>query len=265
MSDRNLIEEFEQERLSQVGTYHSNTAMMESRDRWLEQAFSQRFMYNFDWMGRPIIQMPADIVGWQEVLWQDKPDLVIETGIAHGGSLILSASVLALLDLFDGNPRGTRRVLGVDIDIREHNRREIESHPLAVNIDMIEGPSTSPEVLAEVRKRASVASRISVALDSNHTHDHVMDELRNYASLVSPDLHCVVFDTIVEYLPEEVFPDRTWAPGNSPASALEEYLSQPGIQTDDDGRSVVFERSEWFNNKLLASAAPGGFIRRTVA
>lgn len=264
MNTNNPVEQFAQERLSQTESYPAAEELLAGRDAWLQAAFSEKYMYNFDWLGRPIIQMPADIVGWQEVLWRDKPDLVIETGIAHGGSLILSASVLALLDLFDGNPRGTRRVLGVDIDIRDHNRAAIEAHPLSSNIDMIQGPSTEESVLAQVHETAASADRVTVALDSNHTHDHVLEELHGYAALTTPGLHMVVFDTVVEYLPEDAFPNRDWAPGNSPATAMAAYLEWLGEaeRMDAAGRRVSFTSDDWFNNKLLASAAPGGYYTR---
>lgn len=219
-----------------------------------------RYTYHFDWLGRPIIQLPQDIVAIQELIWSVKPDLIIETGIAHGGSLVLSASLLALLDLFDAietgdtlNPRQSkRRVLGVDIDIRAHNRAAIEAHPLASRIEMIQGSSVESEVIAAVRERAEGFSRIMVLLDSNHTHEHVLAELEAYAPLVSLGSYCIVFDTIVEDMPKSLFPDRPWGPGNNPKTAVHQYLANHpefGIDTA-------------IHNKLLITVALDGYLRR---
>src|SRR5258706_3038239 len=201
--------------------------------RWFLEAQRKRYSYNFSWLGRPIIQYPQDIVAIQELIWQVKPDLVIETGIAHGGSVIMTASMLALLDYCDAvqarrtlDPsQARRRVLGIDIDIRPHNRVAIEKHPMAHRIDMIEGSSIAPEVVAQVAQRMKGYTRILVCLDSNHTHDHVLAELEAYAPLVSPGMYCVVFDTVIEHMPAEMHRNRPWAPGNSPMTAVRRFLS----------------------------------------
>ena len=219
-----------------------------------------KYSYNFSALGRPIIQYPQDMVAIQEMIWRIKPDLVIETGIAHGGSLILSASMLALLDYCDAVEAGKtldpnaprRRVLGIDIDIRAHNRAAIEMHPMAHRIDMIQGSSITPEVIAEVGKRAAQFQRIMVFLDSNHTHEHVLAELDAYAPLVSPGSYCVVFDTVIENLPAGMYPDRPWDVGNSPKTAVREFLS----------RNPDFEVDEDMDAKLLITVAPGGYLRR---
>lgn len=196
----------------------------------------------------------------QELIWSVKPDLVIEIGIAHGGSLILSASMLALLD-YDGAVRSGqildpkeshRRVLGVDIDIRAHNRGAIEAHSMAHKIDMIEGSSIAPEIIAQVHEQAKGYERILVCLDSNHTHDHVLAELEAYAPLTSKDSYCVVFDTVIEDLPDEMFPDRPWGVGNNPKTALLEYLKT----------HPEFEIDKSIDHKLLISVAPDGFLKR---
>ena len=198
----------------------------------------------------------------QELIWKVRPDLVIETGIAHGGSLILNASMLALLDYCDAlvssemlDPnKPKRRVLGVDIDIRAHNRQAIEAHPLANRIDMIQGSSIDPAIIAEVRQRAARFSRILVSLDSNHTHDHVLAELEAYAPLTSVGSYCVVFDTIIEDLPEGSFPDRPWGKGDNPKTAGRDYLKwHPEFEIDKE-----------IDNKLLISVAPDGYLKRTV-
>lgn len=227
---------------------------------WVGDITPKRYVYNFSWMGRPIIQLPQDMVAIQELIWKIKPDLVIETGIAHGGSLSLSASMLALLDYCDAVEAGQtldpktprRRVLGIDIDIRAHNRAAIEAHPMAHRIDMIQGSSIAPEIVAEVRKRAIGHDRIMVILDSNHTHEHVLAELDAYAPLVSPGSYCVVFDTVIEDLPAGMYPDRPWNIGNNPKTAVREFLS----------RNHDFEVDEDMEAKLLITVAPGGYLRR---
>ena len=223
--------------------------------------FVMTSLYNFDWLGRPIIQTPQDIVVMQELIWSVKPDLIIETGIAHGGSLIFSASMLALLDLCEAAEKGTvldparpaRKVVGVDIDIRAHNRGAIEAHPLASRIEMIQGSSIAPATVAQVREIASGYKRVMVCLDSSHTHDHVLAELEAYAPLASVGSYCVVFDTIVEDLPDDMFPDRPWSPGNSPKTAVKSYLA----------RHPNFEIAKEIHDKLVLTAAPDGFLRRT--
>jgi cephalosporin hydroxylase len=230
------------------------------------------YTYNFAWLGRPIIQYPQDMVAIQELVWRVRPDLVIEAGIAHGGSLILSASLLALLDYCDAveagtslDPRATRRrVLGIDIDIRAHNRAAIEAHPMAHRIDMIQGSSIDPAVVAQVHARAAGYGRVLVILDSNHTHSHVLAELEAYAPLTSPDSYCVVFDTLVEDMPESLVADRPWGRGNSPKSAVHEYLRRLEAEgrTGSDGAPLRFETDKAIESKLLITVAPDGYLKR---
>ena len=196
----------------------------------------------------------------QELIWKIRPDLIIETGIAHGGSLIFSASMLALLDMCDAiesgeqmDPRNSRRkVLGIDIDIREHNRVAIEAHPMASRIQMIQGSSIANETIQQVKEAAAGYSRILVCLDSNHTHDHVLAELQAYAPLTSKDSYCVVFDTVVEDMPKELFPDRPWGPGDNPKTAVWEYLKT----------HPEFEIDKSIQHKLLITVAPDGYLKR---
>ncbi|MBU6307699.1 MAG: cephalosporin hydroxylase, partial [Bacteroidetes bacterium] len=219
-----------------------------------------KYPYNFEFLGRPIIQYPQDIVAMQELIWETKPDLIIETGIAHGGSLVMNASMLALLDMCDAvetgvtlNPFESRRkVLGIDIDIRAHNRAAIEAHPMAARIQMIQGSSIEPEIVEQVRLVAKGYERILVCLDSNHTHDHVLAELQAYAPLTSVGSYCVVFDTIVEDMPADMFPDRPWAPGNNPKTAVREYLKT----------HPEFEIDKSIQHKLLITVAPDGYLKR---
>jgi len=228
---------------------------------WMNFAHEGKYSYQFDWMGRPIIQYPQDIVAMQELIWSVKPDLIIETGIAHGGSLIFSASMLALLDMTEAIEAGDstlnlhasrRKVIGVDIDIRAHNRAAIEAHPLSSRIEMIQGSSIAPETIDQVKAAASGYQRVMVCLDSNHTHDHALAELVAYAPLTSVGSYCVVFDTVVEDLPAEMFPDRPWGPGNNPKTAVWEYLkSHPEFVVD-----------KGLDDKLQISVAPEGFLKR---
>jgi cephalosporin hydroxylase len=228
--------------------------------KFMLASIAPKYSYNFKWLGRPIIQYPQDMIALQELIWQIKPNLILETGIAHGGSLIMSASLLTLLDYCDAVDAGQtldpaqprRKVLGLDIDIRAHNRAAIEAHPLAGRIEMIEGSSIAPAVIKQVKQRAKDYDRILVCLDSNHTHDHVLAELEAYAPLVTQGSYCVVFDTIIEDLPAGSFPDRPWDKGNNPKTAVWEYLkTHPEFEIDHE-----------IDDKLLISVAPCGFLKR---
>ena len=239
---------------------------------FIRGSLEDKYSYNFKWLSRPIIQYPQDIVAMQELIWQIKPDLIIETGIAHGGSLIMNASMLALLDyceaVEDGktlDPRAThRRVLGIDIDIRPHNRAAIEAHSMSHRIDMIQGSSIAPEVIAQVQEIAKDYKRVLVCLDSNHTHEHVLAELEAYAPLTSKGSYCCVFDTLIEDMPNEMFQDRPWGKGNNPKTAVLEYLKR--LQGEGrkavDGDPLRFEIDKMIENKLLITVAPDGYLKR---
>lgn len=254
------IKQFHQERSRQIAAYQSDGVFTTQSQGWLEASMRRRYVYNYDWMGRPIIQYPQDMVAMQEIVWATRPDLIIETGIAHGGSLVLSASLLAMLDYCDASlagveldPKaGKRKVLGLDIDIRPHNRAAIESHPLAHKIDMIQGSSVSPDIVAQVEEYARGYRRVMVCLDSNHTHEHVLAELHAYAPLTTKGCYCVVFDTFVEDMPNDLFPDRPWATGDNPKTAVWEYL-----KTHSE-----FEIDRSIQNKLQITVAPDGFLKR---
>ncbi|WP_421193220.1 cephalosporin hydroxylase family protein [Aeromonas enteropelogenes] len=235
--------------------------------KWMDESLSYNYSYHFSWMGRPIIQYPQDMIAMQELIWKIKPDLIIETGIAHGGSIIFSASMLAMLDMCDAIDQGktldpassNRRVIGIDIDIRQHNREAIEAHPMSSRITMIQGSSVSDEVIAQVKSLAKGYTKVLVCLDSNHTHDHVLAELQAYAPLVSVDSYCVVFDTIIEHMPENMFPDRPWHPGNSPKTAVDEFLRQQ----QENPTKPQFNVDATIEHKLQITVAPGGFLQRT--
>ena len=239
---------------------------------WLREAIRHNYAMNFSWLGRPIIQVPQDIYALQELIWQVKPDLIVETGIAHGGSLVMSASMLALLDYCEAaaegkplDPRQSHRaVVGIDIDIRPHNRSGVESHPLAHLIRMIEGSSVAGDVVDQVKAMAQGYQRVLVCLDSNHTHDHVLAELEAYAPLVSPESYCIVWDTGVEDLPGGFCQDRPWGKGNNPKTAAREYLQRlaSGDVPAADGGPLRFEVDSIIENKLMITAAPDGFLRR---
>lgn len=218
-------------------------------DSFMRESIRAKYSYNFSWLGRPIIQYPQDIVAMQELIWSIQPEVIVETGIAHGGSLVLWASLLEL-NAVTGGPQDSVAI-GVDIDIRAHNRAAIEAHPLARRIVMIEGSSTEPHVIAQVRNRAA-GRRVLVALDSNHAHKHVLAELEAYASLTSVGSYCVVFDTIVDAMPAGAFPDRPWGPGDNPRTAVQEFLKT----------HREFEADGELDAKLLLSAAPGGYLKR---
>lgn len=202
------------------------------------------YSYNFSWLGRPIIQYPQDMIAMQEIIWHVKPDLIIETGIAHGGSLIFYASILELIG-------GEGEVLGIDIDIREHNKVEIEKHPMYKRIDMIEGSSIDEKIAEQVYDFAKSRKRVMVFLDSMHTHDHVLKELQLYSPLVTKGSYLVVFDTIIEDMPEDFFPHRPWGKGNNPKTAVEEFLKP-------NDRFVIDKEIE---NKLLITIAPDGYLK----
>jgi cephalosporin hydroxylase len=237
-----------------------NRSLVYAAHQFMVESTLPKYSYNFSALGRPIIQYPQDIVAMQELIWQVKPDLIIETGIAHGGSLVLSASMLALLDMCEAIERGAsldpresyRKVLGIDIDIRPHNRVAIEAHPMASRIQMIPGSSVAPEVIEQVRQMAKDYQRILVCLDSNHTHNHVLAELQAYAPLTSVDSYCVVFDTIVEDMPADMFLDRPWGPGNNPKTAVWEYLKT----------HPEFDVDKTIQHKLLITVAPDGYLMR---
>jgi len=251
---------FKQEVKDRILRQGKNEKLAKAAFEFMAESFACQYSYNFTALGRPIIQYPQDILVMQELIWKIKPDLIIETGIAHGGSLISNASSLALLDMCDAIESGKmidpskshRKILGLDIDIREHNSKEINSHPMASRIQMIEGSSVDVSVIEQVKSISSNYNKILVCLDSSHTHDHVLAELEAYSSLVSVGSYCIVFDTFVEDLPKELFNDRPWRPGNNPKTAVQEFIKiHPEFEID---RNI--------DNQLMISVAPNGFLKR---
>jgi len=234
---------FETQKRENIRALARDARLTELATKWLRETARHQYSYNFTWLGRPIIQFPQDILAMQEIIWSVRPDLIVETGIAHGGSLIFYASVLELL--------GHGQVLGIDIDIRAHNRIEIERHPMFKRIAMLEGSSTEARIAKQVHELAQDKSTIVVALDSNHTHEHVLQELRLYSPLVRAGSYLIVFDTSIEDMPKGFFSDRPWDRGNNPKTAAQQFLAE----TD---RFVVDEE---IDGKLLISANRGGYLK----
>ncbi len=236
--------EFEHERRQNLDGLTRDTDLHETSRRFMVQSAAARYSYNFDWLGLPIIQYPQDIVMMQELIWRIRPGVIIETGVARGGSVVFYASMLELLG-------GGGMVVGIDIHIRPHNRKAIEAHPMAGRIRLVEGSSVSADVVSQVRDMIGTGAPVLVVLDSNHTHDHVLQELELYSPLVGKGSYIVVFDTIVEQLPADSFPDRPWDPGNNPMTAVREFLR----------RHDRFEPDLDIDAKLQISVAPGGYLR----
>jgi cephalosporin hydroxylase len=256
----NQNEKFQKEVRDNIVSLGKDTDLQALSRIWIRETSPYKWSYNFSWLGRPAIQFPNDAWMMQELIWKIKPDLIIETGIAHGGSLIFSASMLAMLDMCEAletdamlDPKiSKRKVLGLDIDIRQHNRVAIEAHPMSSRIQMIQGSSIAAEVIEQVKSVAKNYKRVLVCLDSNHTHNHVLAELEAYAPLTSVGSYCVVFDTIVEDMPKSIFSDRPWGPGNNPKTAAWEYLKT----------HPEFEIDKSIDHKLLISVAPDGYLKR---
>lgn len=235
--------DFEKKNYKMIKSMNKDKEMLKLTKKWFDKAFSHEYSYHFSWLGRPIIQFPQDMVAIQEIIWKTKPDLIIETGIAHGGSLIFSASILELT--------GKGKVLGIDIDIRKHNRKEIESHPLKKRIKMIEGSSIDENILKKVKKEIKNKKKILLFLDSFHTEEHVLKELEMYSPLIKKDGYIVVFDTIIEFMPKNSFPNRPWDKGNNPHTAVKKFLKQ----------NNHFKIDKEIEKKLLITSCPDGFLK----
>ncbi len=238
------IKAFSEECAARIHTYSQNTRLKAAADLFNTESNKAQYSYNFSWMGRPIIQYPQDMIAMQEIIWDLKPDLIIETGIAHGGSLIYYASLLELI--------GKGEVVGIDIDIRKHNREQIENHSMFKRITLLEGSSLSQEIINKVAAIAKNKKTVLVSLDSNHTHEHVLQELNLYSPFVTKNSWLVVFDTIVEYMPDDYLPGRPWKKGDNPKTAVDVFLkSNPQFSIQQD-----------MDHKLLISVAPGGYLKR---
>jgi len=242
----NPIEQFNKEKDENISSLSNSPELKKLGLKFIEDTAKSKYSYNFSWMGRPIIAYPQDMIAMQEIIWEVKPDLIIETGVAHGGSIVYYASLLELIG-------GDGLVVGIDIDIRQYNRELIEAHPMKKRIQLFEGSSVSDEIVKEVKKIASQKKKIMVCLDSNHTHEHVLQELNLYADLTTMGSYCVVFDTVIEEMPKNWdWGTRGWGVGNNPKTAISEFL-----KTNDN-----FIVNTNVDGKLLISVAPGGYLKR---
>ena len=243
-------EQFKKECAEEIEKQGQDAEFQELSRQWIHKAQSLKYSYHFEWLGRPIIQYPQDIVAMQEIIWSIQPDLIIETGIAHGGSLIFSASMLEL-NAVCGGPADAE-VIGVDVEIRQHNREAVEAHPMFRRISMIEGASTDLEIVRQIRNKAECKSRVLVCLDSNHTHDHVLAELEAYAPMVTLGSYCIVFDTFIEDMPGDLTDDRPWSIGNNPMTAVHHYLKN----------NSDFKIDETIDNKINITVAVNGYLKK---
>ena len=257
----NTHQNFLNDRSRNISAIRDSKVLSDLSNQWIREVSTFKYIFNFDWLGRPIIQMGSDMVAVQEAIWLTRPDLIIETGIAHGGSLVYHASLLALLDFCDASHNGDlvdprrprRQVLGIDIDIRPHNRVAIESHPLSGYVSMLEGSSVQDNLVRRVQEFCKGFQRVMVVLDSNHTEEHVLAELKAYSPLVSPGCYCIVFDTAIENMPEDFYKDRPWGKGDNPMTAVRKFLdAHPDFSIDND-----------LDGKILIGNAPKGFLRRS--
>ncbi|MGE4510658.1 MAG: cephalosporin hydroxylase family protein [Sulfurimonadaceae bacterium] len=246
----NTLEKFQADIENRLEEYSHDAALDASVIEFTNTLNRVKYAYNFFWLGRPIIQLPQDLQAFQEIIWEVKPDLIIETGIAHGGSLMFSASMIALLEYTGEIEHGD--VLGLDIDIRKENKEAILAHPLSKKITMYEGSSVDPEIVVKVKDFAKDKKRIMVFLDSNHTHEHVLNELRAYAPLVTLGSYCIVADTGVEDIDQSLIGDRPWGRGNSPKSALREYLNE----------NDAFVIEKHYEQKILITGSSDGYLKR---
>ena len=250
---------FEKECAEESYNQARDKSFIKLSDNWLNKSWRHKYTYHFKWMDRPIIQMPQDVLALQEIIWKVKPDLIIETGIAHGGSICLSASLLALLEMEDNynkndinKTKNNRQVIGIDVDIRKHNKEKLNNHFLSEKMIMIEASSVELKTFEKVKEISQDFSNILVILDSNHTDEHVLKELNLYGSLVSQNSYCIVFDTIIEKMDDAFSKDRPWSKENSPKSAIEKFL-----KTNES-----FEIDYSVDDRLILSMAPGGFLKK---
>ncbi len=244
------LEKYRMEAIERAKSYLSNEKLQKAYEVFLIEFVKAKYAYNFFWLGIPVLQAPQDLQAWQEIIWEVMPDLIIETGIAMGGSLIFNASMLAILEVCGKIQDG--HVLGIDIEIRPHNKKAIQTHPLGNKITMFEGSSIDDEIINKTREFAKDKKRVLVLLDSNHTHDHVLAELRAYAPFVCIGSYCIVGDTGIEDTPDEAFTDRNWGKGNNPKTAVWEYLKE--------NPSFVIDKN--IDSKLILTASPDGFLKR---
>jgi cephalosporin hydroxylase len=211
--------------------------------QWFDRSIHHHYSYHFRWMGLPVIQYPQDLIAMQELIWRIQPDVIVETGVARGGSIVYYASLLQMLG------RGGR-VIGIDIDIRADNRKALEDHPMAKHFQLVDGSSIADETIAAVRAQIRPGDTVLVVLDSNHTHDHVLRELELYSPLVRKGSYVVVFDTVIELI-DSTFDDRPWGHGNNALTAARAFLAT----------NKRFEVDQQLHDKLQITVAPFGYLR----
>lgn len=247
MADSNPIQEFINERQADIKAMGEDQELRQKSIDWMLHADRYKYTYNFSWMGRPIIKFPSDIVIQQELMWQLKPDLVIETGIAHGGSIIFTSSMMEMMGI-EGE------VVAVDIDIRKHNKDLIESHPMYKRITMIEGSSIDPAIVEQVRAKTVGKKRVMVVLDSMHSHEHVYQELLAYADMVTVGSYCVLPDTFIEFFPKGYYShNRPWDVGNNPYTAMKKFMSETDkfeIDKDLTSKSMITETIDGYLKRI---------------
>ena len=262
--EKTPLEQFKQDITDRFSQYPDNQLLQSASQQFFNQIGIGKadYVYNFTWLGVPIIQIPQDLYALQEMIWKVKPDLIIETGIAWGGTLIHSASMLAILEACEQIDKG--HVLGIDIEIRPHNKTAIADHPLNKKITMLEGSSIDASMIAQVKEFARDYKRIMVCLDSNHTHDHVLAELEAYAPLVSQGSYCMVGDTVIEDAPEGMSSKRPWGKGNNPKTAVWAYLKKLEMEFVDaaDGHRLLFEMDKELEHKVVLTGSPDGYLFR---
>ncbi len=260
------LKQYQEDIKDRVKTYRCNAELQSASRFFFEQIGigNANYVYNFSWLGVPILQIPQDLQAMQEIIWQVKPDLIIETGVAWGGSLMFTASMLAILEVCGEIQSG--QVVGIDIDIRSHNKTSIAAHPLAKKITLLEGSSIDELIVNQVRTLARQHNKVLICLDSNHTHDHVLAELEAFAPLVSLSSYCIVGDTIIEDAPESMNAHRPWGKGNSPKSAVWEYLRRLREEgrTCLYGKPLQFEIDHFIEDKILLTGSPDGYLRRVL-
>lgn len=236
-------EDFEASKRENARKQAADPQLTKLTNEFLTVSDRHNYFYQWTWCGLPLIQLPADIVALQELVWTCQPDVVVETGIAWGGSMVFFASIMELV--------GKGRVIGVDVVLPDKNREAISRYPFSKRIELVHGSSIDPTVIAGVKAMIKPGEKVMVILDSNHTHEHVLEELRAYAPLVSQGQYLIVSDTIVEDLPPQTHRKRPWGPGNNPKTALRAYMQE----TDR------FEVDQYLNDKILTTCMPDGYVR----
>ena len=264
MNKNQKHKKFVQKNIQNIG---KNKEFLKNSVKWLKQANKLNYTYNFSWLSRPMIQLPTDMYALQEIIWKVKPDLIIETGVAHGGSIIHSASFLSILnyiDILKKKKKIKRKVIGIDIDIRKHNKLEIQKHPLYNLIELRTGSSVDDKMVKEIYKIAKNFRKIIVILDSNHSHDHVYKELLAYSRLVNKGSYCIVWDAGIEDYSKKFKFNRPWGKGDNPRTAVHQFLKDINKKKLKDlkGRNLNFKIDKSIDNKIVITSSGDGFLLR---